>query len=474
MQEPADLSALSGCAPDLARAFVSLASDIAVIIDDNGVVTEVAQDPRAPIAPLAQLWVGKPWVDSVTGDTRRKIEMLLADVVETGVGRRREVNHAGTAGDDIPVAYTALRLGEHGPVLAVGRDLRTVAAIQQRFLDTQQELERSYWLARQVESRYRLLFQVATDAVLTVDGPLLRIVDANPTAGMLLQAEPGPLAGRVAEQLFEARSRPAVRELLSKARSTGRPAEIQVRLAGTHATVGLSATPFRTDQGLRLLVRLRATEPSAGDPMALGTPLSRRVDGILLGVVVTDSSGKVVVANRAFAQMVQGPGDDPLRGRSLAEWLGCDASSNADQTDLHGLIARVREHGIAELSPALLRRAGADALPVDVAATLLTEGDQECLGFTLRLRPPGPASVLGTLAGDLARAIDALAVGLGNTALPTLMQRAEQLARAHLVRKALERAGGDPARAAALLGVDEATLVELRREQLSPAADFPS
>ena len=70
----------------------------------------------------------------------------------------------------MPVAYTAIRLGEHGPVLAVGRDMRAIAAIQERFIETQQDMERGYWNARQAESRYRLLFQVATDAVM-VDRP---------------------------------------------------------------------------------------------------------------------------------------------------------------------------------------------------------------------------------------------------------------------------------------------------------------
>ena len=164
-----DLGALSGCAAGLARAFVSLSSDIALVIDDAGIVTAVAQNEQAPMNPAAQSWVGQPWAQTVTGDTRSKIESMLADACAGGVGRRREVNHAGDTGDDLPVAYTALRLGEHGPVLAVGRDLRSMAAIQQRFLDTQQALERSYWRARHDEVRYRLLYQVATDAVATVD-----------------------------------------------------------------------------------------------------------------------------------------------------------------------------------------------------------------------------------------------------------------------------------------------------------------
>lgn len=88
----------------------------------------------------------------------------------TGLGRRREVNHPSGLGDAVPVSYTAIRLGAEGPLLAVGRDLRSV--------DAQRDTEQAYWKARQADSRYHLLFQVATDAMLLVDGQTGRIVDA--------------------------------------------------------------------------------------------------------------------------------------------------------------------------------------------------------------------------------------------------------------------------------------------------------
>ena len=52
--EPADLGTLSGCAAELAEAFVSLASDIALVIDDSGVIRSVAQNASAPMAPEAE------------------------------------------------------------------------------------------------------------------------------------------------------------------------------------------------------------------------------------------------------------------------------------------------------------------------------------------------------------------------------------------------------------------------------------
>ena len=165
--EAPDLGALSELAPELAQTFVSIASDIALVIDAGGVIRSVATG-SAPIAPATE-WIGRPWAETVTGDTRTKIEQLLSEAQTSGVTRRREVNHPSDSGTDIPVAYAAIRLGRDGPVLAVGRDLRAVSAIQQRFIDAQQEMEREYWQQRQSETRYRMLFQVANDAVLVVD-----------------------------------------------------------------------------------------------------------------------------------------------------------------------------------------------------------------------------------------------------------------------------------------------------------------
>ena len=164
-----NLGALAPWAQELAQTFVSLSSDIALVIDEGGVIRSVAQSGTQPMAPAAAQWVGRPWVDTVSTPMRRKVEALLNDVTSTGLARRRGISLAGAGGSDIPVACTAIRLGREGPVIAVGRDLRAIAAIQQRFLEAQQDLERGYWKARQAESQERQLHQVLTDAVLVAD-----------------------------------------------------------------------------------------------------------------------------------------------------------------------------------------------------------------------------------------------------------------------------------------------------------------
>jgi hypothetical protein len=145
-----ELAAVAAYAPHLAQAFASLACDLALVLDGQGVVTQIALNPGSQLAPFTAAWQGLALADTVTTETRHKILSLLKDVADSGLARRREVNlpplNPGQ-GADIPMAYTALRLGPTGPTLAVGHDLRAVAQMQQRFMRVQQELERGYGLA---------------------------------------------------------------------------------------------------------------------------------------------------------------------------------------------------------------------------------------------------------------------------------------------------------------------------------------
>jgi transcriptional regulator PpsR len=439
--EPADLGTLSGCAAELAEAFVSLASDIALVIDADGVVCSVAQSPSAPLAADAGRWVGRPWAEMVSGDTRRKVELMLDDLRSTGVARRREVNLLGRDDGDVPVAFSALRLGTLGPVLAVGRDLRAVSAIQQRFLDVQQELERGYWRSRQAESRYRLLFQVATDAVLTVEAHSLRVIEANHAAAELLGAG-APLAGRPAAELFDRSSRGTLQELLFNAGAHAKPAEIPVRLPKTQALAAVSATPFRVGDGQRLLLRVRAPAVPEQQGMDINRTLALLVDSTRDGIVVTDSGGRILVANPAFLAQVQCASEDEVRGRPIGDWLGrIDA-------DVGALLAGAHAHGLAHLVRSSLRRGDGAAIDVDVTGAMLAEGEQECFGFTIR--PCEPAA--DTQAAWL-KLLMALDEHVGAVPLATLMEQAQQLIEGRFIGLAMARHQGDAAAAAASLGM---------------------
>ena len=408
---------------------------------------------------------------------RGKIRQLLQDVDQRGVSRRREVNLPGAEGVDIPVAFAAIRLGADGPVLAVGRDLRAIAAIQQRFVEAQQELERDYWRQRQAESRYRMLFQVATDAVLVVDAALLHIIEANAAAGALFGCQPAQLTGQPTTAAIVPASRPAVDELLATARATGKPAEIRARLQMTRlgelaALVDISATPFRAsgDNGSQqqlLLVRMRRSEDRAADTQRR---LAEYVEHTPDAVAITDSSGRVLMANPALLQLCPGgPDEARLKGRTLAQALG-------DPTHrVEALVHEVRRNGIVALARVPLGGlGGAPVLETEVSAALLEEGDQECIGFTLRRLAPGLHTPGLPPVDGLAVAIEGLVAQLGRVSLPELMQEATHLAERHLIRNALARAQGEPGAAAAWLGITPDSLaLRLQRHGLAGGAGAP-
>lgn len=451
---PPDLAPLSPWAPELARAFVSLASDIALVLDEQGVIREVAQGGVAPLAPGAHQWVGRPFSETVTDDTRSKIEQLLDEVTTTGLARRREINHPAGDRGQVAVAYTAIRLGRDGPLLAVGRDMGAIAAIQQRFMEAQQEMERGYWRARQAEARYRLLFQVATDAVLLLDADTLHILDANQAACSLFDMPQAELIGRVASFGFERHSRLAVDELFISARTTGRPAEIRVRLLGRVAATSVAVTPFHADGSLRLLMRLRNLD-MPGSAAGLNANLARLVDSASDGVVVTDSAGRVLMANPAFLRLARMSTELEVKGRPLMDWIGLS------DEQFGALLAEVRQQGIARRVSSRMLGADAQITPVELGAALLTEGDQECIGFTVHPMPAAPEPAHGAL-DELNLAIERLTRQVGDEPLPELLRHAAAVLERHFIRVALERAEDDAGAAARLLGVEVGRLATAR------------
>ena len=451
-----DLSALSELAPELARTFVSVASDIALVLDANGVIRDVALGGREPVTASANAWVGRPWADTVTSDTRLKIEQLLQEVSTNGVSRRREVNHPSPTGLDIPVAYAAIRLGEGGPVLAVGRDLRAVAAIQQRFVESQEELERDYWKRRQAESRYRTLFQVATDAVLVVDAATLRVVEANQAAAQLFDLSIEQLVGKNATIGIDRSSRPAVEELLTTARASGRPVEMRARLVGKRGTTSIAATPFRAEDTMLLLVRASAVQ-AAGDPFDSTQSLASLVEHMRDGVVVTDSGGRILLVNRAFLGFVQLSDESAAKGHLLSNWLG------GDEGPLKSILTHARKHGMTARTVASMVSARGEISSVEVAAMLLPEGDQECIGFTFAHAEARRSSP--RVGGEaMSAAMDHLTAQLGIVALPGLIDGAAAAAERHFIVAALERVHGDRSRAAGLLHLSFDSLEQRMRE----------
>jgi PAS domain-containing protein len=259
------------------------------------------------------------------------------------------------------------------------------------------------------------------------------------------------LVGEPASAGLAPSARAAFDELLVTVRTRGRPGEIRTRGAadasGRPLLLDIAATPFRSDDTQLLLVRARTVDADVhGAAERLADFVERTPDA----VVIADSAGRVLMANPAFQALLKltlpVPADMSPVGRTLASLLG----DPHDQW--HGVLAEARRSGMVETHRVRVGRSIEDGLMLEVSVALLADGDQECLGLTLR-RVDQRLAALPPQVGELAAAIDRLAAQVGLVSLPELLQETAELAERHLLESALARTQGDRLQAAHLLGI---------------------
>ena len=172
--------------------------------------------------------------------------------------------------------------------------------------------------------------------------------------------------------------------------TSGQSTETRAQLLGRASNTSVTATPFRVLESQQLLVRIRTTE-QLGSSANLGATLARLVDSASDGVAVTDVDGAVLVANPAFLKLVQASTEASVRGRPLSDWLNLPNKPFAE------LLARVEHEGMTGYVPSQVLTLDAIIKPVEVAATLLSEIDPPCIGFSIRLVPTSEGALAVTV-----------------------------------------------------------------------------
>jgi len=232
------------------------ASDLALIIDAKGIIRDlIISSQQMPIDSAGQAWLGQAWIDVATSESRPKIEEMLADAAAGTAGRWRHVNYPSSQGADIPVYCSAVPVGSSGDLVAFGRDLRNMASLQQRLVEAHQAMERDYLRMRHMETRYRLLFELASEAVLIVDANTERVLEANPAASKILGQPAKKMLSKPLEDLLPNGSHNMLNDMLMGVRASGHPDARTVILA-KNQEVSISASLFRQETGTMFLVRL--------------------------------------------------------------------------------------------------------------------------------------------------------------------------------------------------------------------------
>lgn len=387
---------------------VSSGVDIALIIE-SGVIKDLAIGNRELAeAGFDKAWRGKPWRDTVTPDSYRKIEELLEAAPENA-GRWRQVTQIGPTGTGIPVRYTSLPGTTGKGILALGQEQSSLAQLQQRLVGMHQDLEREYASLRDAETRYRSLFEALSEPVVIVSVADGAVSEMNPAAIRRLGVGDSDPRGTVFADYISDADQAAYQRMIERALSSGRGEASEIGFRGRGSGT-MRASAFRQDNDIFVIIRIEADGVShVPVPSAVPSADIRQVmEHLPDGLVVTTSTLRILSANATFLRMVQAVEGRQVVGDQLSNWIGRSAS------DLNMLQSNLKRHGVARNFATVIRDRFGTETDAEISAVAADLEAETVLGFSIRLMSrrllpqtsaeellPNPAEEVTKLVGQL-------------------------------------------------------------------------
>jgi transcriptional regulator PpsR len=426
--------------------------DITLLLDMEGVIREATLSP-AMGAESVDGWLGRPWVEIAGEMGGDKVKRMVDDARVSGISAFRQINQRFPSGLEIPMEYTTVLLGGRAGMLAIGKNLQAVAELQSRLIAAQQTMERDYWKLREIETRYRLVFDASNEAVLIVSAANLRIIEANPTAVDALNSQRRrneDLSGRELLHEVAAGDREAVRDMLARIRERGKALSILVHLGPEAKPWMLRGSLITAEPGHVFLLQFTAaTDLSAPVEKAGHSTVEDLIDHLPDGFVALDDAGIIRHANQAFLGLVQLGSKGSAIGESLGRWLWQPGA------DLHALLVNIQKHKTIRLFTTTIRGELGTETEIEISAGT-GEAEQGQIGVLLRnvarrLPSGGEADLLRS-------ALRSMSEQIGKSSLRSLVKNTVGIVEQHYVKQALELAGGNRTATAELLGLSRQSL----------------
>ncbi|WP_295632243.1 transcriptional regulator PpsR [Novosphingobium sp.] len=433
----------------MAASLLAAVGDVTFILTGDGTIIDVAVSQGDLANHGFADWIGESWVGTMTPESRPKAIEMLQGAAAATPPRWRQVNHPA-AGGDVPVRYMVMALGDSERLIAIGRDMRVAAAMQQRLLQTQQSLERDYIRLRQAETRYRLLFDMASEPVLIVDSQSRRIREANPAAHRVLDAREGTLVGNLASMVVVPEQRDDFVAYLGAAEAADDLDPAILRLNEHGGDAKFSARLFRQSRTPMLIVRIEPVIAGAAE-RRIDATLSDVVERMPDAFVLADRELKVLTANAAFVELAEMPSADRIVGAGLGTWLGRPG------IDLDLIVGQLRDHGSVRNLSTIFRGAAGAQEEIEISGVIAAINGNDCYGFTIRnvgrrLRDVPVAT------RDMPRSVDQLTELVGRISLKEIVRESTDMIERLCIEAALAYTSDNRASAAEILGLSRQSL----------------
>ena len=421
------------------------AGDFMLAIDESGVIRDIAVNVRDH--SFANMWIGKRWSDTVTVESQSKIAQLLSSGAASGAVWR-QVNHMHD-GDDVPVSYKVITPESGGWKLAIGRDLRSVSVLQQRLLKTQQSMERDYLHLRQTETRYRLLVDNISYPVLIADAEGHDIQQANRACHALVGAAPGTLEGKNLLSLVHPDYRDDLVAYIGAVTVNSQTVPANVRLMGRAGSVKIAASAFRQSGKQYWLVNiddgLHEVPGKQSDRYVLDV-----VEKMPDAFVLTDEKQAIIVANRAFAELVQAGSVEQLLGVSLSRFVG------RPDVDVGLLKKQLKDHQNVRNFSSIINDLNGGEEPVEISAIMI-DHEQPLFGYSVRGIGRRERD-LPKSRNEFPRSVEQLTELVGRKTLKEIVRESTDLIERMCIEAALVHTADNRASAAEILGLSRQSL----------------
>jgi len=427
--------------------------DVTLLLDVEGVIRE-ATFASSLKDENADSWVGRPWLETVEGLGNSNVQRMLDDARSSGISAFRQVTQRFPSGLEVPMEYTTVLLGGRAGMLAVGKNLQAVAELQSRLIAAQQSLERDSWKLRDVETRYRLLFDASNEAVITLKATNLRIVEANPAALRVLGLTQPSRAG-VADQeflpLLTERDRTAVQAALARVRDQGKAPGVIVHLGRERKSWTLRATLVTSEQSPLFVLQLA---PVGGAMPVAELNHAPSLDALIEqtpdAFIVFSVGGIIARANQAFLDLVQVGSKNSVIGTPLSRWLWRPGA------DVAALVSHVNRNRLVRMFSTVIHGELGTETEVEISAA----GDRETKPENIAAVVRDVSRRLNASAGNdsLRVALGSIGEQVGKTPLRKLVRDTVSVVEQHYVKAALELAEGNRTAAAEILGLSRQSL----------------
>ena len=446
--------------PDEVAHIVQASADISLTLNRDGVIQSIAFGNPDLRSPSLESWVGKNWLDVVTSESRPKIQALLQDANETSLSRFRQINVPSPGSADLPLLCATLKVGSTGQIIALAHDLREISLLQQRLVDAQQAIERDYTRLRQLEIRYRVLFEMASEAVIVLDANTFKVIEANPRAADLLGDSVKKLSGRLLMDYLTKGDRIQVQSLLSKVAYTSTVAELNTSILSGQE-VYLSAAPFRNENQSLILVTLkRSGELVDRHDSNAQSLVIQALENAPDGFIVTNSAGKILTANQAFLRLIMSDKLEQILNEPLDRWL------ERSSVDLRVMLSNLHEKGSIKLFATSIRDSFGTLHPVEISAVSVPY-PHACLGFTIREVGSRIRSKIQP-EESITRSSEELTQLVGRLPLKEIINETTDLIEQLCIKAALDLTRGNRVSASEMLGLSRQSLyIKLRKYDLS-------